>query len=447
MTIKKEGPQVSRLIIEGGGRLRGRVRAPGDKSISHRVLMLGAIAEGVTEVEGFLEGEDTLATLAAFRSLGVAVEHAGPGRLRIEGRGLRGLQAPPGPLDLGNSGTSMRLLTGLLAGQTFDTILIGDASLRRRPMRRVITPLERMGGAISCTSEGTAPLVIRGGRCLRGIDYALPIASAQVKSAVLLSGLYAEGPTRLREPAESRDHTERMLRRFGAAIATEGGVVRVAPGTPLEATRVDVPADLSSAAFFLVGAAMSPGSDLVIEHVGVNPTRTGVLDLLRLMGADIEVSEVHSSSWADEGGEPVADVRVRGGALRGVEIPERLVPLAIDEFPALFIAAAAARGETVLSGAEELRHKESDRIETMARGLRTLGIEARPTADGIVIRGGALQGGVVDSASDHRVAMAFAMAGLAVHGSIEVADCDNIPTSFPGFVETAARAGLRVRWA
>jgi 3-phosphoshikimate 1-carboxyvinyltransferase len=447
MTIKKEGPQMSRLIIEGGGRLRGRVRAPGDKSISHRVLMLGAIAEGVTEVEGFLEGEDTLATLAAFRSLGVAVEHAGPGRLRIEGRGLRGLQAPPGPLDLGNSGTSMRLLTGLLAGQTFDTILIGDASLRRRPMRRVITPLERMGGAISCTSEGTAPLVIRGGRCLRGIDYALPIASAQVKSAVLLSGLYAEGPTRLREPAESRDHTERMLRRFGAAIATEGGVVRVAPGTPLEATRVDVPADLSSAAFFLVGAAMSPGSDLVIEHVGVNPTRTGVLDLLRLMGADIEVSEVHSSSWADEGGEPVADVRVRGGALRGVEIPERLVPLAIDEFPALFIAAAAARGQTVLSGAKELRHKESDRIETMARGLRTLGIEARPTADGIVIRGGALQGGVVDSASDHRVAMAFAMAGLAVHGSIEVADCDNIPTSFPGFVETAARAGLRVRWA
>lgn len=438
---------MSRLIIEGGGRLRGRVRVPGDKSISHRVLMLGAIAEGVTEVEGFLEGEDTLATLAAFRSLGVAVEHAGPGRLRIEGRGLHGLRVPPGPLDLGNSGTSMRLLAGLLAGQTFDTILTGDASLTRRPMRRVITPLERMGGAISCTSEGTAPLVIRGGRSLRGIDYDLPIASAQVKSAVLLCGLYAEGPTRLREPAESRDHTERMLRRFGAAIATEGGVVRLTPGTPLEATRVDVPADLSSAAFFLVGAAMKPGSDLVIEHVGVNPTRTGVLDLLRLMGADIEISKVHSSSWADESGEPVADVRVRGGTLRGVEIPERLVPLAIDEFPALFIAAAAARGETVLSGAEELRHKESDRIEAMARGLRTLGIEARPTADGIVIRGGALQGGVVDSASDHRVAMAFAMAGLAVHGSIEVADCDNIPTSFPGFVEAAARAGLRVRWA
>ncbi|MBA2592639.1 MAG: 3-phosphoshikimate 1-carboxyvinyltransferase [Pseudomonadota bacterium] len=438
---------MSRLIIEGGGRLRGRVRVPGDKSISHRVLMLGAIAEGVTEVEGFLEGADTLATLAAFRSLGVAVEHAEPGRLRIEGRGLRGLHAPPGPLDLGNSGTSMRLLAGLLAGQPFDTILTGDASLTRRPMRRVITPLERMGGAILCTSEGTAPLVIRGGRSLRGIDYDLPIASAQVKSALLLAGLYAEGPTRLREPAGSRDHTERMLRRFGATIATEGGVVRLTPGTPLEATRVDVPADLSSAAFFLVGAAMKPGSDLVIDHAGVNPTRTGVLDLLRLMGADIEVLEAHSSSWADEGGEPVADVRVRGGALRGVEIPERLVPLAIDEFPALFIAAAAARGETVLCGAEELRHKESDRIETMARGLRTLGIEARPTADGIVIRGGALQGGVVDSASDHRVAMAFAMAGLAVHGSIEVADCDNIATSFPGFVEAAQRAGLRVRWA
>jgi 3-phosphoshikimate 1-carboxyvinyltransferase len=439
---------MSRLIIEGGGRLRGRVRVPGDKSISHRVLMLGAIAEGVTEVEGFLEGEDTLGTLAAFRSLGVAVEHAGPGRLRIEGRSLHGLQAPPGALDLGNSGTSMRLLAGLLVGQTFDTILTGDASLTRRPMRRVITPLLRMGGAISCTSEGTAPLVIRGGRSLRGIDYALPIASAQVKSAVLFSGLYAEGPTRLREPAESRDHTERMLRSFGAAIATEGDIVRLTPGTPLEATRVDVPGDLSSAAFFLIGAAMSPGSDLMIEHVGVNPTRTGVLDLLRLMGADIEVSEVHLSTWGDEGGEPVADVRVRGGALRGVEIPERLVSLAIDEFPALFIAAAAARGETVLSGARELRHKESDRIETMARGLRTLGIEARPTADGIVIRGGALQGGVVDSASDHRVAMAFAMAGLAVQGSsIEVANCDNIPTSFPGFVEAAQQAGLRVRWA
>ena len=435
---------MSRLFIEGGGRLRGRVRVPGDKSISHRVLMLGAIAEGVTEVEGFLEAADTLATLAAFRSLGVLVEHAGPGRLRIEGRGLHGLHAPPGPLDLGNSGTSMRLLAGLLAGQTFDTILTGDASLMRRPMRRIVTPLWRMGGAISCTSEGTAPLGIRGGRTLRGIDYDLPIASAQVKSAVLLAGLYAEGPTRLREPAPSRDHTERMLRQFGAAIVTEGGIIRLAPGTPLKATRVDVPADLSSAAFFLVGAAMSPGSDLLIEHVGVNPTRTGVLDLLCLMGADIEVSEVHSSSWA---GEPVADVRVRGGALCGVEIPERLVPLAIDEFPALFIAAAAARGETVLSGARELRHKESDRIETMARGLRTLGIEARPTADGIVIQGGALQGGVVDSASDHRVAMAFAMAGLAVHGSIEVADCDHIPTSFPGFVEVAQRAGLRVRWA
>ena len=285
---------MSRLIIEGGGRLGGRVRVPGDKSISHRVLMLGAIAEGVTEVEGFLEAEDTLATLAAFRSLGVAVEHAGPGSLRIEGRGLHGLQAPPGALNLGNSGTSMRLLAGLLAGQTFDTILTGDASLTRRPMRRIITPLERMGGAISCTSEGTAPLVIRGGRSLRGIDYDLPIASAQVKSAVLLAGLYAEGPTRLREPAGSRDHTERMLRRFGAAIATEGGVVRLTPGRPLQATLVQIPADLSSAAFFLVGAAMSPGSDLVIEHVGLNPTRTGVLDLLRLMGADIEVSEVQT---------------------------------------------------------------------------------------------------------------------------------------------------------
>ncbi len=428
---------MSRLVIEGGGVLRGRVRIPGDKSISHRAVMLGAIARGITEVEGFLEGEDTLATLAAFRAMGIAIEHPAPGRLRI--RGSR-LSAPACALELGNSGTSMRLLAGLLAGQGFDTVLCGDASLSRRPMRRVIAPLERMGAAISCTPEGTAPLVVHGGKKLRGIDFDLPIASAQVKSAILLAGLYAEGDTRVREPARSRDHTERMLRRFGADIATGGDGVRLTPGTPLLATRVRVPGDLSSATFFLVGAAICPGSDLVIEGIGVNPTRTGVLEILALMGADISVLQI-----ADEDGEPVADLRVKGGTLRGIEIPERLVPLAIDEFPALFIAAAAARGNTVLRGAEELRHKESDRIETMARGLRALGIEADPTPDGIVIRGGTLGGGRVDSASDHRVAMAFTIAGLIAKSTIEVADCDNIRTSFPDFVEVATKAGLGVR--
>ncbi len=433
---------MSGLVIEGGGVLRGRIRVPGDKSISHRALMLGAIARGITEVEGFLEGADTLATLAAFRAMGVAIEHSAPGRLRIHGAGLHGLRAPPGPLDLGNSGTSMRLLAGLLAGQGFDTVLCGDASLSRRPMRRVIAPLERMGAALSCTPEGTAPLAIRGGRKLCGIDCALPIASAQVKSALLLAGLYAEGTTRVREPAPSRDHTERMLRRFGVDIVTGGDNVRLTPGTPLLATRVRVPGDLSSAAFFLVGAAIGPGSDLVIEGIGVNPTRTGVLEILTLMGADISVVPA-----ADGDGEPVADLRVQGGPLRGIEIPERLVPLAIDEFPALFIAAAAARGDTVLRGAEELRHKESDRIETMAQGLEAMGIEARPTPDGIVIRGGTLSGGRVHSASDHRVAMAFAISGLVARTAVEIADCDNIKTSFPDFVEVAVGAGLGVRWS
>jgi 3-phosphoshikimate 1-carboxyvinyltransferase len=432
---------VSGLIVEGGGVLRGRVSVPGDKSISHRAVMLGAIAEGETEVEGFLEGEDTLATLAAFRAMGVTVGHPAPGTFRIQGAGLHGLEPPSGALDLGNSGTSMRLLAGLLAGQPFETVLTGDPSLSRRPMRRVTAPLALMGAAIACTPEGTAPLRIQGGRGLEGIDYELPIASAQVKSAVLLAGLYADGSTRVHEPAASRDHTERMLRRFGADLVTEGDRVRLSPGQVLKGAGVVVPADLSSAAFFLVGAAVCPGSDLVLERVGVNPTRTGVLEVLRLMGADLEVSGL-----TDEGGEPVADIRVRGAALSGVEIPERLVPLAIDEFPALFIAAAAASGDTVLRGALELRHKESDRIETMARGLRALGIEARPTPDGIVIKGGVMRGGRIDSASDHRVAMAFAMAGLVARGPIEIADCDNIRTSFPDFVEVARQAGLRVSW-
>ncbi len=426
--------------VRPGGRLRGSVRVPGDKSISHRSIMLGAIAEGRTEVTGFLQGEDSLATLRAFRSLGVTIE--GPdsnGRVIIEGVGLRGLQPPALPLDLGNSGTSMRLLSGLLSGQAFDITLIGDASLSSRPMRRVTDPLGLMGAVIETTAAGTSPLRIRGGQPLRGIDYPLPMASAQVKSALLLAGLYAEGESCVTEPAPTRDHTERMLTGFGVEVRRQQGRVCLHGGGRLCATTIDVPADISSAAFFLVGASIAPDSDLTLEHVGINPTRTGVIEILRQLGARIDILNERQS-----GGEPVADLRVRSAPLHGINIPESQVPLAIDEFPALFVAAACAEGETVLTGAEELRVKESDRIQVMADGLRTLGIAATPTADGIVIKGGTVGSGLVQSHHDHRISMAFAMAGLRATGEITIAGCDNVNTSFPGFSELAATAGLGI---
>lgn len=429
------------FVAEPGGALRGRIRVPGDKSISHRAIMLGALADGATAIDGFLEGEDCLATLRAFRAMGVVIDGPDRGRVTVQGVGLRGLRAPDGPLDMGNSGTSMRLMSGILAGQAFDTVLTGDASLTRRPMRRVTEPLARMGARIDGTERGTAPLRIRGGQRLTGIDYPLPVASAQVKSCLLLAGLYAEGVTRITEPAPTRDHTERMLEGFGYPLAREGGrTVAVTGRGRLTGTEIDVPADISSAAFFLVGASIAPGSDLVLEHVGVNPTRTGAIDILRLMGADIE--------WLNPrlaGGEPVADLRVRHAPLHGIRIPAELVPLAIDEFPALFVAAACAEGETVLTGAEELRVKESDRIQVMADGLAALGIAAAPTPDGIVIRGGALSGGTVDSHGDHRIAMSFAVAALRARGSIQIGDCANVNTSFPGFAALAREAGLAVR--
>ena len=427
------------FIVEPGGQLVGRARVPGDKSISHRSIMLGALAEGVTEVSGFLEGEDSLATLNAFRAMGVSITGPEQGRVTLRGVGLHGLRAPEGPLYLGNSGTSMRLLTGLLAGQRFDTVLTGDDSLSRRPMKRVTTPLATMGAVIEATPAGTAPLLVRGNQQLHGIDYTLPVASAQVKSCLLLAGLYAQGRTCVTEPAPTRDHTERMLAGFGYPVERNGATACVSGGGALSATRIDVPADISSAAFFLVGASIAPGSDLHLEHVGINPTRTGVIDILRLMGANIEVLNAR-----EIGGEPVADLRVRSAPLHGIRIPEPLVPLAIDEFPALFIAAACATGETVLTGAEELRVKESDRIQVMADGLAVLGIDAQPTPDGIVIQGGALQGGHVDSHGDHRIAMAFAMAALRASGPIQIDDCANVNTSFPGFVDLAAGLGLGV---
>jgi len=425
--------------VAPGGNLVGDVRVPGDKSISHRSIMFGSLARGVTRVEGFLEGEDALATLQAFRDMGVEIEGPSDGRVVIHGVGMHGLQPPETPLDLGNSGTSMRLLAGLLAGQGFEVTLIGDESLSRRPMKRVTEPLALMGAEINTTPKGTAPLVIRPVDGLRGCNYEMPVASAQVKSCLLLAGMYADGETWVTEPAPTRDHTERMLRGFGYEVMQEGPRRGLCGGGELTACDIDVPADISSAAFFMVGASIAQASDLVLRHVGMNPTRDGVLNILRLMGADIEVSNEREA-----GGEPVADLRVRSAQLRGIRIPEEQVPLAIDEFPALFVAAACAEGETVLTGAEELRVKESDRIQVMADGLQALGIEASPTPDGIVIQGGQLRGGRVDSHGDHRIAMAFAMAALRASGEIVIDDCANVNTSFPGFAELARSVGLQV---
>ncbi|WP_132971917.1 3-phosphoshikimate 1-carboxyvinyltransferase [Thiogranum longum] len=423
-----------------GGSLKGKLRVPGDKSISHRSIMLGALADGVTEIQGFLEGEDSLATLKAFLAMGVSIDGPHEGRVVVKGVGMHGLTAPATALDLGNSGTSMRLLSGLLAGQEFDVELVGDHSLMSRPMRRVTEPLAKMGAVIETTDEGTAPLRIRGGQTLKGIDYDMPVASAQVKSCLLLAGLYAQGKTCVTEPAPTRDHTERMLSGMGYEVVRNTSRACVEGGGHLKAAAIDVPSDISSAAFFLVGASIAPGSDLLIEHVGINPTRTGVLEILRLMGADIEVQNPR-----EVGGEPVADLRVRYAPLKGIDIPVEQVPLAIDEFPALFVAAACAEGRTVLAGAEELRVKESDRIQVMADGLQALGVDAQATPDGMIIEGGAINGGRVDSCGDHRIAMSFAMAALRSRSEIVIDDCDNVNTSFPDFVGLASTAGLSIQ--
>ncbi|MDO8862259.1 3-phosphoshikimate 1-carboxyvinyltransferase [Haliea sp. E1-2-M8] len=422
-----------------GGVISGEARVPGDKSISHRSIMLGAIAEGTTRINGFLEGEDALATVAALRALGVAIEGPDDGEVAVHGVGLHGLRAPAGPLDMGNSGTSMRLLAGLLAGQVFDSELTGDVSLCKRPMGRVMGPLQQMGASIEGSADGTPPLRVHGGRALHGIHYDLPMASAQVKSCVLLAGLYAEGRTSVTEPAPTRDHTERMLRGFGYHVGNENGVISLEGGGRLLATEIDVPADISSAAFFLVAASIAPGSDLLLLHVGVNPTRTGVINILRLMGADITLK-----NQREVGGEPVADIHVRHAPLAGIEIPRDQVPLAIDEFPALFIAAACASGRTVLRGAEELRVKESDRIAAMAAGLSILGVPNEVLEDGIIIDGGGLGGGVIHTCHDHRIAMSFAIAALRASAEIRILDCDPVATSFPGFDALARGLGLQI---
>ena len=426
--------------VQPGGQVAGTIRVAGDKSISHRSIILASIANGITRVTGFLEGEDALNTVAAFREMGVTIVGPENGELTIYGVGKNGLQAPRRPLYMGNSGTAMRLLAGLLAAQSFDSELTGDESLMERPMNRVAQPLRSMGARIDTGDSGTPPLTIRGSK-LKGITYEMPIASAQVKSCLLLAGLYAEGETKLLEPAPCRDHTERMLQGFGYEVVVDAqeGAAAVVGGADLQATQIDVPADISSAAFFLVAAAITPGSDLTLQHVGVNPTRIGIINLLRDMGANIESSNERLAC-----GEPVADLRVRYQPLKGIVISEAQIPLAIDEFPVLFVAAACAEGETLLRGAEELRVKESDRLDAMAQGLTKLGVTVEAFDDGIKITGGKMGGGAVDTFGDHRIAMAFTVAGLRSEAPIDIANCANVATSFPNFVELATEVGMRV---
>lgn len=404
-----------------------KVTVPGDKSVSHRALMLGSIADGRTDISGFLPGEDCLQTLAAMRALGVSIEQPGPTDISIDGVGLRGLRKSARALDLGNSGTAMRLMAGLLSGQNFDSVLTGDASLTSRPMDRIITPLSQMGADIA-SAGGKPPLRIRGRSELRAIDYELPIASAQVKSAILLAGLYANGTTRVVEPAVTRDHTERMFGAMGVHVTTRGHQISLEGGQALEGCRVQVPADLSSAAFVILAALLAENADIVIVNVGVNPTRTGVIDILQSMGADIRLEASRKL-----GQEPVADIRVRSSQLRGVPVDPILVSLAIDEFPVLFVAAAAAAGKTTFSGIAELRVKESDRIAAMADGMRKLGIEVDESPDGAVVHGGRFSGGTVESFGDHRVAMSLAVAGTVAGGEVIVRNVDAVDTSFPGF--------------
>jgi len=422
-----------------GRALQGSLRVPGDKSVSHRSLMLAALAEGRSHVRGFLEGEDTLATAAVLAQLGVRIETPADGERLIHGVGLHGLKGTSAQLDCGNAGTGMRLLAGLLAGQAFDSTLIGDESLSKRPMRRVTDPLASMGARID-TQDGLPPLKIHGGNALQGIEYTLPVASAQVKSALLLAGLYAQGETEVIEPHPTRDYTERMLAAFGWPIDFAPGRARLSGGHRLKATDVDVPADFSSAAFFLVAASVVPGSQLHLQAVGLNPRRTGLLQALRLMGADIRIENERES-----GGEPVGDIVVSHAPLHGVELPEALVPDMIDEFPALFVAAAVAQGSTVIRGAAELRVKESDRLASMATGLRALGITVDETPDGATIVGGTLNGGSIDSHGDHRIAMSFAIAGLVAREPVLIVDCRNVATSFPGFIELANGCGFSLR--
>ena len=429
--------EAAKIIVRPGRNVSGHIRVPGDKSISHRALMLGALAEGQTIIHDFLAGEDCLATLAALKALGVAIDDSNLHEIKITGVGLRGLQAAGVPLDMGNSGTGLRLLAGVLAGQSFNSELTGDESLLKRPMERIAKPLRRMGAEIE-TDDGCPPLQIQGGS-LHAILYESPVASAQVKSAVLLAGLYADGITRVQEPGVTRDHTERMLQTFGVPVQSGDLAAELKGPAKLTACEVRVPGDLSSAAFALAAGCISRSGGVTVEQVGMNPTRTGIIEILRLMGASLTIE-----APSLEGNEPVATICAAPSDLKGVEIPQELIPLAIDELPLVFALAACAEGETVIRGAEELRHKESDRIAIMARNLETLGIEVEEFRDGIRIVGGQLQGGTINSAGDHRIAMAFCVAAMCAAEPITILDTANVATSFPGFVPLMQSLGLQV---
>ena len=431
----------ARYVAGPGGKIEGELTVPGDKSISHRALMFGGIAEGDTEITGFLAGEDCLATLRALQSLGVRIERPEEEHVFVHGVGPDGLRPAAAALDMGNAGTAIRLFMGLLAPQRFNSTLIGDESLMRRPMERVAGPLRMMGANIQ-THDGKPPVEIHASPGMRAIEYTLPVASAQVKSAILLAGLQSFGRTHVTEPAPSRDHTERMLASFGVEVLREGAKVAIEGGQTLRGTHVRVPGDFSSAAFFIVAGCLAAENGLLLRNVGVNPTRTGLIEMLRQMGADIRV---HPQATADANGEPIADIEVRKSRLRGIKVPESLVPLSIDEFPVFFVAAACAEGETLVRGALELRVKESDRLAAMAQGLTALGVENQLLADGLWIRGTErFGGGTIDSHGDHRIAMSFAIASLKARAPIEILDVANVATSFPGFVTLARKAGLQI---
>ncbi|MBJ6977936.1 3-phosphoshikimate 1-carboxyvinyltransferase [Luteimonas sp. MC1782] len=427
-------------LASPGRALSGGFEVPGDKSVSHRAVMFAALADGCSRIDGFLEGEDTRATAAIFSRMGVRIEAPSSACRIVHGVGLDGLHAPAGVLDCGNSGTAMRLLAGLLAGQAFDTVLAGDASLSARPMLRVMSPLRRMGAHIASDDGERPPLRISGPRALHGIGFESPVASAQVKSAVLLAGLYARGETSVREPHPTRDYTERMLAAFGWPVAWSPGEARLSGGHRLVARDIAVPGDFSSAAFLIVAACLVPGSSLLLRAVGVDPRRTGLLEALRGMGADIRETGRREGLCG-----PVVDISVQHAPLRGIDLPVALVPDMIDEFPVFAVAAACARGRTRVSGAAELRVKESDRISAMAAGLQALGARVDETPDGLVIEGGALRGGRVDSRGDHRIAMAFAVAAQMATGEVRIADVANVATSFPGFEALAQAAGFGLR--
>ena len=431
---------MSNYITSISGPLNGSIKVPGDKSISHRSIMLGSIADGVTRVSGFLEGEDSLATLNAFRDMGVKIERNGS-NVTINGVGKYGLQEPINSLNLGNSGTSIRLMSGLLSAQSFDSELCGDESLSKRPMGRVIEPLRLMGADIS-GNDSKPPLLIKGGKQLSSIEYTLPVASAQIKSCLLLAGLYSDGKTTIIENGISRDHTERMLKGFGYDVTSSSNTISLMGGGSLKSCDIEVPSDISSAAFFMVAGCISENSSIVLEAVNINPTRTGVIDILRLMGGNIELLNQRLQA-----GELIADIKVTSSELKGIEIPENLVPLAIDEFPVLFIAASCAKGETVLTGARELRVKESDRIQVMADGLTSLGIDNEVLDDGIRIIGGEFkeQTSSIKSHHDHRISMAFAIASVKSKFNIEIEGVDNVKTSFPNFVELANSIGMKIK--